>query len=396
MDILKERSDTYDSCIAQIRSKYGMNFDVIRRQTVRMGGFLGFFEREGVEVAFVLSREPYQPYQQHIAAKKDFNEERQKILSVVKPVQDTQITQVLQEVRALKEQLADTKQTNSYSEEHDTIEKLENLFDLNDFSSSYTRSMLDRVRKEFSLESLDAYEVIENKVVEWIGESIGIYNVPSASRPHVIVLVGPTGVGKTTTIAKLAASFGIAGPNNTRPLNVRMITIDNYRIAAKQQIEIYGSIMGIPVSCVESINELQATMALYSQDVDVVLIDTIGRSPKDYTKIAEMRQFLDVSGSVSDVYLALSATTKTSDMREIIQQFETFGYNSVIITKFDETTRVGNVISVLSEKNKTASYITNGQRVPQDIERATIVHFLTHLEGFKIHRSKIEERFGEN
>jgi flagellar biosynthesis protein FlhF len=80
-------------------------------------------------------------------------------------------------------------------------------------------------------------------------------------------------------------------------------------------------------------------------------------------------------------------------MREIMQQYETFGYNSVIITKFDETTHVGNIISVLAEKQKPVAYITTGQRVPQDFEQASVVRFLTNLEGFRVNRTRVDELF---
>ncbi len=153
--------------------------------------------------------------------------------------------------------------------------------------------------------------------------------------------------------------------------------------------------MNIPVSCAETPQDLEKLMALY-QDVDIVLIDTIGKSPKDYSRIAEMRHFLDSAGPISDIHLAMSATTKASDMREIMQQYETFGYGSVIITKFDETTRVGNIISTMGEKKKPIAYITTGQRVPQDFEQASVVRFLTNLEGFRVNRSKIEEQFPQS
>ncbi len=395
MDILTERAETYDQCIRKIREKFGLNFDVMRKQTVRMKGFWGFLGKEDVEISFILSRDSYRNKQPVPSARTqmDFNEEKKKILASIKPLPNPQIQEVLEEVRALKEQMSTSSfRSAGAGEDHETIRKLEQLFELNDFSLTYTKNMLERVRREFSLEQLDDYESVQNRVLEWIGESIVVPETHALSRPQVLVLVGPTGVGKTTTIAKLAASFGVSGVNGSGTLNVRMITIDNYRIAAKQQIEIYGNIMGIPVSCVESLDELKATMA-YASDADVVLIDTIGRSPKDYTKIAEMREFLDASGTSADFYLTLAATTKTSDMREILRQFETFGYQSVIVTKFDETVHVGNIISALSEKNKAVSYITNGQRVPQDIEKACVVRFLTNLEGFRVNRAAVEERF---
>ena len=188
--------------------------------------------------------------------------------------------------------------------EHETISKIEILLENNDFSSSYIRKLLTRARNEFTLEDLDNYDLVQETIVNWIGESIQIAQNRSTVRPRIIALVGPTGVGKTTTVAKLAAAYSLAAAKGSRPLNVRVITIDNYRIGAKQQIEIYGNIMNIPVSCAETPSDLQTLVAMY-QDVDVILIDTIGKSPKDFSRIAEMRHFLDAAGHCSDVYLRL-------------------------------------------------------------------------------------------
>lgn len=428
MDILSEQADTHEECVARITAIHGPNFHILRQKKVRLGGFLGFFEHDGIEIQFMLSRDqlrsaPYSP-----SRPTDFEEERKKILQqAVKnsPEMATKLAphlsaignrspdrtgssisqansgathenleSILNAVKKLEAKIdRNTSGNEIHSEENETLTRIENLLEINDFSVSYIRGIISRIKKEFSLEELNNYDYIQDNVIEWIGHSIQISDNQCSSRPRVIVLVGPTGVGKTTTVAKLAAAYSLAATKGTKPLNVRVITIDNYRIGAKQQIEIYGNIMNIPVSCAETPSDLKTLMAMYAQDVDIVLIDTIGKSPRDYTKIAEMRLFLDAAGTISDVHLAMSATTKTSDMREIMQQYETFGYRSVIITKFDETTRVGNIISVLGEKQKPLAYITNGQRVPQDFEQASVVRFLTNLEGFRVNRLKIEELF---
>jgi flagellar biosynthesis protein FlhF len=207
-----------------------------------------------------------------------------------------------------------------------------------------------------------------------------------------MTLVGHTGVGKTTTIAKLAAMYNL-GNSVSRPLAVRLINLDNYRIGAKQQLETYSSIMDIPLSNVATHEELRKTIALYSGDAELILIDTIGKSPQDGVELARMKQLLSACGSQAEVHLALSATTKSSDINDLLQQFEPFGYRSVIVTKLDETSRVGNVLSALWEKGKAVSYITDGQTVPVDIKKAAVVPFLINLEGFRINRERVESRF---
>ena len=250
-----------------------------------------------------------------------------------------------------------------------------------------------RLRRDFSIDGLDNSEDVEEAVLEWIGDSIEVWKEPETRRPRILALVGPTGVGKTTTIAKLAAIYTV-GMATERPLSVRMITIDNYRIGARQQIETYGNIMGVPVSCVETAEDLRKTIAFHS-DADLILVDTVGKSPRDAVKLAEMQRILAACGSGAETHLALAATTKASDMVQTLRQFEPFDYKAVVLTKVDETNRLGNAISALAERRKPLSYITTGQRVPQDIERVRVTRLLMNLEGFRVDRSRLEERYGE-
>jgi len=397
MEYFTEQAPTHAECIRKIKEKYGENAKILMRKSIRIGGFLGLFARDGVEMTGIVNNEPLRYTAEPLKNVKkplDLEEEKRKILAAANTKTDPTIQTVLQEVRSLKEKLETSQIQAKVNDEHHNVLKIGELLYLNDFSHTYTQSIQNRIKKEFSLEALEDFNSLQDQVVDWIGESINLYKEPSMlTKPRVLILVGPTGVGKTTTIAKLAALYGIVGINGNNPLSVRMITIDNYRIAAKQQIETYGDIMQIPVSCVETYDDLRKTIAMYSQEVDLVLVDTIGKSPRDAVKLAEMKQILSACGSGAEVHLALSASTKASDIKEIKQQYEPFNYRSIIVTKLDETTRVGNIISALAERGKTISFITNGQRVPQDIERASAVRFLINLEGFKINRQRIEEKF---
>jgi len=243
------------------------------------------------------------------------------------------------------------------------------------------------------LEQLENFDIVQDRVLEWIGESVSIYKEEAVMRkPRIMVLVGPTGVGKTTTISKLAAIYGI-GTDEIPAVDVRLITIDTFRICAKEQLEQIGSIMQIPVSCVSNKQDIRKEVALYGDDIDLFLIDTIGNSPKDSSKIGEMKEILDGCPKNAEYHLVISAATKTTDIEEIMRQFEPFNYKSVILTKMDETGSYGNIISALAEKGKSISFITNGQAVPEDIRRASVVRFLINLDGFKINRDKIEKRF---
>ncbi len=400
MEIITERGSTYEECVRKLQDKYGRHVEPFTRKTIRVGGVLGLFTREAVEVSAIIShgyKKPVSqntiPIQKPVQKPLDFEEEKKKILAQAKT--DPTIQLVLNEVRDIKQKIESGSGKTNQSEDHQNILRIADLMDMNDFSSKFTRRILERVRKEFSLSDLDNFDLLQEKVVEWIGEEITIYEESGfQSRPRILVLVGPTGVGKTTTIAKLAAVYGgLSSGAAVKAHSVKIITIDAYRIGAKQQIETYGNIMGIPVSSVESYDELKKTIALCSEDVDLILIDTIGKSPRDSVKLAEMKKLLSVCGSQAEVHLAICASTKSSDIHEIIQQFEPFNYRSIVVTKLDETIRVGNIISALKDKGKSISYITDGQAVPADIHRAGVVRFLINLEGFKVNRRAIEDRF---
>jgi flagellar biosynthesis protein FlhF len=409
MEQFIEQAPTYEECIRKVRSKYGewARINVMLQKKVRIGtGPFNWFSRDGVELTGTVSRglrnaAGYSP--QAPQRPLDFEEEKQrqevekaKLLALAgKP--DAALQVLAQDIKFIREQLETAPA--AASGEHPVLSRLEEVLALNDFSSAFTRKILDRARKELSLEDLEDYNLVQDRAVEWIGESITLDGKALAMPwdpqrgPRVMVLVGPTGVGKTTTIAKLAALFSLGAAPEMKPLSVRIITIDTFRIGAKQQIEKYADILGIPVSAVENQGDLRQVLALYKEDVDLILVDTTGRSPQDAVELGKMKLFLDICGSQAEVYLALAAATKTSDIQDILRQFEPFKYRSVIITKLDETKRAGNVISALSEGGKSAAYITFHQEVPHGLQTATVVSFLINLEEFRIDRDKIEKQF---
>jgi flagellar biosynthesis protein FlhF len=372
--------------IEKMKNTYGEDARILTHRSVRVGGFLGLFASEGIEVTGYLAEDGAKK------RKADVEEEKKKILDTVKKEQTLQV--LLKEIQGLRESLesrAAQPGPTAVQDLHPTLRQMEDLLVANEFSPEFIASIHDRARKEFSLESLSSFGHLSNAVVEWIGEKIGIDPPISGTAPKIVIIVGPTGVGKTTTIAKLAAIYGI-GDSQRPARSVRIITIDNYRIAAKQQIETYAEIMRIPVTLVESAADLQKSLALY-QDTDLILVDTIGRSPRDLGKLAEMKEILASCGSKALVYLALSATTKASDTEEILRHYAPFGYRSIILTKLDETLRIGSIVSCLARSRTPVAYICDGQGVPQDIEEATVVRLLMNMEGFRIERDAVEKRF---
>lgn len=179
-------------------------------------------------------------------------------------------------------------------------------------------------------------------------------------RPYIVALVGPTGMGKTTTLAKLAANARLHDQRR-----VGMITIDNYRIAAVEQLRTYASILEIPLRTVSSVEEMRAALGELSA-CDLVLIDTAGRSPNDEPRLEELGALLGAA-SADEIHLVLSSTHSESAAVRAVEQFRRLGADRVVYTKLDEAVGFGVVLNVLRKVGLKLSYVTNGQSVPNDI-----------------------------
>jgi flagellar biosynthesis protein FlhF len=182
--------------------------------------------------------------------------------------------------------------------------------------------------------------------------------------PRIVALVGPTGVGKTTTVAKLAARFTVG-----RKAKIALVTIDTFRVGAVEQLKTYSRIMGLPLEVASTPKELEKAISLHS-DKDLILIDTVGRSPKDYETIENLKEMLSVPFSI-ETHLCVAATTRERELRSIVESFSVLPISRLLFTKLDESFSFGAIINLQLEKKLPLSFFTKGQRVPEDIEPAT-------------------------
>jgi len=204
-------------------------------------------------------------------------------------------------------------------------------------------------------------ELVFSQAQELLAKVLPVANDDLLQHGGIAALVGPTGVGKTTTIAKLAAKFIL----KHGPRQVALITTDNYRIGAHEQLNTYGRILDVPVRVASSAAELRNLINGFS-DKRLILIDTAGMSQRDM-KLVEQINTLQQSGLAIKSYLVMSAATEYKAMNEIIKAFHVFELHASILTKLDEAATIGSAVSSIIENNLPLSFIADGQQVPEDM-----------------------------
>ncbi len=182
----------------------------------------------------------------------------------------------------------------------------------------------------------------------------------SSAGQRVIALVGPTGVGKTTTIAKIAANYRLR-----QHKRVGLITIDTYRIAAVQQLQTYAQIIDVPIEVAATPMQFRGALSRL-KDCDIILIDTAGRSQRDKAKNDELKAFFDIQ-KPDEIHLVLSTTSSPQVLKQSIERFKSTGYDRLILTKLDEAVGFGVILACLAKAKTKLSYLTTGQDVPDDI-----------------------------
>ncbi|MCW7997269.1 flagellar biosynthesis protein FlhF [Clostridium sp. cpc1] len=390
MKIKKYVVNDMNEAMTRIRYELGTDAIIISQRKVRKGGFLGLFSKKSLEVTAAIDN--YSKEKKHNSNTEDKINKENNIEVIKKMIEernnntkydnnidhDTNILDSYKEILESKSKSFENKRSKGkeFTETKDLMDEIRDLKKIvkdigkNEKSYEDENSSLVNFFKDLDLEE----EFIE-KIIKKVGDledNLGerekikrvienTIDIRSNSVGKVTVLVGPTGVGKTTTIAKLAGKLSLIDKKK-----VGLITIDTYRIGAVEQLKTYADIMNIPFKVVFSIKDMEKSI-IDLDYCDVILVDTTGRSSKNMMQISELRAFIEKIKEKS-VHLVINASTKNKDIETIIKGYTILEYENIIITKLDETSTYGSILTILDKGKKPISFITTGQDVPDDIK----------------------------
>jgi len=369
MKIKKYVADDFQTAIQRAKREMGRDAIILNSRQINRKGFMGFFARSQVEITVAVDDELRVETDKH----RRYVPAEPAIVPIhnVKAVPAADLSpreiQLLGEMNKMQEIMADIK---------NKMYEVETIKGLNEPVQDFYQTLLNNhVDKDIALKIASSVEnrlpgekctdfnwvrdVCLHTLQEFINEVKPI-QVDEKETPRKVVMVGPTGVGKTTTIAKLAANFTFVDYRK-----VAFITLDTYRVSAAEQLRTFAEIIGIPIKVVFSPADLDEAIQSFN-DRDLIFIDTAGRSPYNHDQMDELVQFINIARP-DETILVLSMNTESTDLINIYNRFSIVGIDKLIFTKLDETLCYGQLLNVFNEIKKPLAYITNGQNVPDDI-----------------------------
>ena len=402
-------ASSMQEAMSQVKSQLGIDAVILHTRRFHKGGILGYMGKEMIEVTAAVEDKPLTTSTPNLAP---IIQESMVPQNIVKQYQNAgsklpassilatneaniEVNENAQNKNDVKQEVKNIAQAKPIEENEDLAEKDDKILKLQQELDSM-KKMLEQVINavpQNKVETMSLFDALtENEVDSKIAEEI-VTNIldeavlnnkdlpetvdfladyfEQAMRPargidigveqtKIVALIGATGVGKTTTIAKIAANFVL-----DKACSVALITADTYRISAVEQLKTYSDIIGVPLEIVYSPDELRIAIDKH-RDKQLILIDTAGRSQHNEFQLEELKCLLSVVPDI-EKHLVLSATTKYKDAVDILRKFSLCEPDKVLFTKVDETSTVGAIINLVYQYPITLSYITNGQSVPDDI-----------------------------
>lgn len=359
-----------------IRAELGNDAVILNSKIIYTGGFLGFFRKKNIEVIAAMDEVKKQEPKVKEKQKKlptqpaiKTREENQVQTQEAKPSE--MVINELNELKKILKNISSSGQDGvAYPQPIQTLN--EHLKDQGVESSIREDLMVSLLEKWYTASSQGTNQDVKTWCKELMMERISAYSYGEISFSKKFVnVVGPTGVGKTTTLAKMAADAILKF--NKR---VALITTDTYRIAAIEQLKTYAKILSIPLEVCYNLDDFQKACEDF-KDYDVVFIDTAGRNFRNSYYVEELKQIINYDDEM-ETLLVLSLTSKQGDMEEIYKQFASIGIQQFIFTKVDETASYGSMYNLVDKYRLGVAYVTNGQNVPDDRVSAS-AEVLTNL-----------------
>lgn len=425
MIIKKFQGKTEDEAVEAARKELGSNVVVLNVRNVKKKGILAFFSKQMIEVTVAVEEESdARPIPEPVAGARSITEALGKIAPIVEKAESEKTgrasypdisseegkSQVLEERLNSLESLieekmskeakpiksdsarqkefsdsnADSKEKKEAKDEKD--DELKCFFDLlfrtmvdNEINDEYAHQIIDETAKvtkagtPFDVALAGIYQ----KMILKLGQPSTIK--PSEHGPKTVFFVGPTGVGKTTTIAKIASLYSVVHKKK-----IALLTADTYRIAAAEQLRTYANILEVPFRIIYTVEEMESVLRDFNA-FDYIFVDTAGHSHQNSEQKNLMGTFIHSVDGIADseVYLVVSATTKYRDLRSIADAYSEITDYKLIFTKLDETTALGNILNLKLYTDADLSYVTCGQNVPDDIEEFNAQRTVKNLLGGK-------------
>lgn len=394
MRIKKFIGATAKEAADKMRQEFGEEAVVLNTRRISKGGVLGTGREEYVELTAAYDEAPMRMQRNHssgaaqqkptagedvlgslrqLASKfeekrKTDASQRQIPVSVNQAISRAENDSLKQELSEVKSALGEIAEHIKHSRMPVLSESLKNVYTSlieNDVEEDIALELVQAGNHKLSGHEIENQFAVDGFFFNAIARSFVEAPVRRLSRKgYVVALVGPTGVGKTTTVAKLASISKLV-----KGENVALITADTYRIGAIDQLKAFADIASIPLSVVYTPDEMIAAIRKFS-NYDTIYIDTVGRSQRSADKIMELGRFIDAADP-NEVHLVVSANYAINTVRDVYKKFKSLKPNRLLITKLDEAVSLGMLLSLARDSRLPFSFLTNGQSVPDDIEPAS-------------------------
>ncbi|WP_328585876.1 flagellar biosynthesis protein FlhF [Rossellomorea aquimaris] len=384
---MKYVAPSMNEAMKKVRSELGEDAVLLNSKVTHTGGILGLFKKKMVEVVAAVDpmietekAEMKKIRHQHTLPKSSPE-------NTVKEKKSIPEDSVQQELKELKNMIAAFTTAKQFEQYDERIRRLLTHLQEQGLKEALLVQAASYLDDKLKLDT-EKTNNVEADLLVWARQFIKneIMDIPMLGisyKKKYINVIGPTGVGKTTTLAKMAAEAVI-----DKRMKIGFITTDTYRIAAIEQLKTYAGLLNVPVEVVYKLEDYNKAIDKY-KDFDHVFIDTAGRNFREQKYVEDMRKIIDFERDM-ETFLVLSLTSKETDMKDIIAQFSSIDISRYIFTKLDETSSYGSMMNIIKETQRGIAYITTGQDVPEDITEVNadeIGRLL--LKGFSYERSSI-------